>query len=220
MPASSPLAPKLRKGAIVAVDQDSGAIRSSIAFQYNPQTVTRSLTPSMAPEQATQKLRFTGAPEETFSLKIVVDAVDMLERGDAQAASVGIYPQLAALEILVYPFSKLVADNDKTLEQGQIEILNPLYDAAMTLFVWGPDRIVPVQITSFAIAEENFDAELKPIRAEIDLSLRALSYSDLVPEHRGHQLFLRYQARKESLAAQGGTANLAGAIGFDLSSRI
>jgi hypothetical protein len=43
----SPLSPRLLKGAIVAVDLDKSK-QTTIAFQYNPETVTRTLEPQLA----------------------------------------------------------------------------------------------------------------------------------------------------------------------------
>ena len=43
--ASSPLNPKLLKGGLFRVDRDSGAVSNIVPFQYNPESVSRSLTP-------------------------------------------------------------------------------------------------------------------------------------------------------------------------------
>ena len=74
------------------------------------------------------------------------------------------------------------------------------YDAPFTLFVWGPQRVLPVILTSFTITEEMFDGDLNPIQASVKLGLRALSYSDLNPQHKGYKLFLTYQKKKEVMA--------------------
>jgi hypothetical protein len=70
------------------------------------------------------------------------------------------------------------------------------------LFVWGRSRIIPVRIMEFNITEEAFDPVLNPIRAKVSLTLRVLSINDLVPGSRGSELYLAYQAQKESLARQ------------------
>lgn len=217
--ASSQLKPNLLKGAIVAVDVKTSKT-TTIAFQYNPQTVTRSLTPKMDMEEPrAQSLHFQGAPEETFTLKIMLDAADQLEAGNKTALRKGIHPQLAALEALIYPQSKQVTEIAKRLKKGEIEV-GMRYDAPLTLFVWGPARVLPVMINSFSITEEIFDVKLNPIRAEIDISLRALSYNDLHPDHKGHKLFLTYQKNKESLAKDGITGNANKVVGFDVSGRV
>ena len=65
----SPLSPRLLKGAIVAIDPATSK-QTTIAFQYNPETLSRTLTPQTPNGDKTQRaevLRFTGAPTETFS---------------------------------------------------------------------------------------------------------------------------------------------------------
>ncbi len=215
----SPLSPRLLKGAIVAVDLAKSK-QTTIAFQYNPETVTRTLAPSLSEKfsgssasQRVSALNFSGAPEETYSLKILIDASDLLERGDSTAGSSGILPQLAALETLVYPKLEDVKEQERKLKQGVLEIGNVRYQAPLTLFVWGQQRVLPVTLTKLSVTEQAFDAQLNPIRAEVDLSMRALSYSDLDPSHRGYDLFLDYQSHKERLARQGISKNASGLIG-------
>jgi hypothetical protein len=58
------------------------------------------------------------------------------------------------------------------------------------------------------VTEEAFDAKLNPIRAKISLSMRVLSVTDLGFDHRGGNLYLRYQQQKEQIA----TRNLAGTL--------
>lgn len=70
----------------------------------------------------------------------------------------------------------------------------------MTLFVWGPRRVLPVRLTGFSITEQAYDPMLNPIRAEADLSLDVLSYNDFKPTQPGHGLFLAHQMAKEVMA--------------------
>jgi hypothetical protein len=186
---TNPLAPRWLKGAIVAIDlANPGAAPVTIPFQYNPDTLKRTLRPQMAGGEQGQRsevVGFTGAPEETFDLTITVEAIDQMAAGDATALEFGIHPQLSALEVLLYPRSQQVSADNALLDQGQIEIGGGFYDAPLTLFVWGPKRVLPVRITSCSISEEEFDGNLNPIRATVVLGLRALSYSDLDARHKG-----------------------------------
>jgi hypothetical protein len=75
--------PRLLKGAIVAVDLDKSK-QTTIAFQYNPETVKRSLEPQLAGAQGGERslvVRHTGAPVETIDVEVSIDAVDQLEVG-------------------------------------------------------------------------------------------------------------------------------------------
>ena len=74
--------------------------------------------------------------------------------------TLGIYPQLSALEMLVYPKSALVIANTALLAAGTIEIVPPT--APLTLFIWGVKRILPVRITEFSITEEAYDTGAEP----------------------------------------------------------
>jgi hypothetical protein len=217
--------PRLLKGAIVAVDPTTSN-QTTIAFQYNPAELSRTLTPNnqAAKEgeggQGTAVLRFSGAPAETFSLRIFLDASDALEGGDATASSLGIYPQLFALEVLVYPASQQVVEEARLVKQGKIEVGSG-YDAPLTLLVWGAQRVVPVQLTSLTVEEKIFDANLNPIQAEVSLNLRALSYSDLAPGHKGYSLFMAYQKSKERQARQGVTGgDTRELLGVNLNARL
>ena len=126
--ASYPGGPRTLRGAIVAVDPRSPLSRI-VLFQYNPDEVTRTLRPRARRRGSTSPgATPTGSgarPLETISMTVEVDAADQLEAGDPVAAMTGIAPQLAALEMLLYPSSSLVIANTALLAAGTIEILPP-----------------------------------------------------------------------------------------------
>lgn len=192
--------PRLLKGGIVLVDPDSGAVQRVIALQYNPDTLTRSLTPKAPAESAdrSEALRLKGPPVETIRLEAEIDATDQLEAGDSQATTLGIHPQLAALETLVYPSAEQLTAANAKAQSGTLEIAPML--ASLTLFVWSKNRVVPVRITEFSITEEAFDPALNPIRAKVTLAMRVLSVDDLGFASKGGSLYMAYQRQKESLA--------------------
>lgn len=221
MPTSA--SPRWLKGAIVAIDlANQGAAPTTIAFQYNPQTLTRRLAPSMPSRERqgrAQALGFTGAPEETFTVSTVISAGFDDEHAAGRPGQAGILHLLSALEVLLYPRSDQVGGNQKLLEEGKLEIGGGVYDAPLTLFVWGSNRALPVTITGLDVREQIFDASLNPTHAEVDIAMRALSYSDLDRDHRGYTLFLAYQKGKERRAAQGLTGDPAAFLGFDPAQR-
>ncbi len=207
-----PNSPRLQKGAIVGVDP-ANPLASIIVFQYNPDTITRSLTAQTTGGDADkgEALRFKGPPQETIKLDVEVDAADQLEQGRAPATQLGIYPALAALEMLLYPKSGAVIANEAMLRLGMIEIVPP--EAPLTLFIWGPKRVLPVRLTSFSITEEAFDPNLNPIRAKASLDMRVLNYHDLGLASVGGALFMAHQIAKETMATLSGGGAVAGAIG-------
>jgi hypothetical protein len=191
----------MAKGAILSLDPITQQTKS-IKLQYNPEEISRSLTPRIKGGGESggrmEVMRIEGAPQETITLKVMIDAVDQLNQGDPGAGQMGIYPQLSALELLVYPKSASVVVSTALLALGTMEILPPI--APLTLFFWGPKRIVPVKLTSFTINETYHDANLNPISAEVSLSMQVLSYSDLPANNPGFAIFLTHQIIKESMA--------------------
>jgi hypothetical protein len=206
--------PRTLRGAIVGVDPFN-PLASVIVFQYNPDSLARTLQPqgATAGEGAAQgeALRLKGPPIETIKAEVEIDATDQLAEGGEPATEQGIHPQLAALEMLVYPKSAQVLVNTALLLVGTIEVIPPA--APLTIFVWGPKRAVPVKIAEFSIAEEAHDRSLNPIRAKVSLSLRVLSYADLPISNPGNALFLAHQVAKEAMAKTGSVGALTDVFG-------
>lgn len=210
--------PRTLRGALVSVPQAGGSPQV-IAFQYNPATLARGLQPQISGGEEgdrSMQVRFTGAPIQTIEVDVEIDATDSLEREDPVAVQFGIAPQLAALELLVYPTSTDILQRDALLASGTIEVA--LLPAPRTLFVWGPQRVVPVRLNSYSITEEAFDSSLNPIRATVTLAMRVLTYSDLDSSTRDYHQFLAYQQNLEQLARVAATGRATPPIGVDASS--
>ena len=212
-----PNSPRLVKGGIVLVDPDSGAVKRIIVLQYNPDTVTRTLQPQGVTGESADRseaLRLKGPPIETIKLDAEIDATDQLETADAPTTAVGIHPQLAALELIVYPTSDQLQANNALAQSGTLEIAPMI--APLTLFIWSKSRIVPVRLTDLSITEEAFDPTLNPLRAKVSLGMRVLNVDDLGFDQKGGSLFMAYQQQKEQLAAlnAGGTLSVLGIGGI------
>lgn len=198
-----PNAPRLLKGGIVLLSADNLSVAQIITLQYNPSTITRSLTAAGAggEEGGTAKsgaLRLSGPPTETYTVKAEIDAADHLETAHSVTAQVGIQPILSALETILYPTSRQLFENNRLAERGMLEIL-PM-EAPLTLFIWNRNRIMPVRFTSFSIEEQEFDTNLNPLRAELSLTMQVLHVDDFGFDHRGSSLYMNYQQNKERLA--------------------
>ena len=173
-----------------------------ILFQYNPERLRRSLQPqSVSGDEGnrSEAVVYTGAPVETINIDIEIDATDLLEQDDQTAVQLGVYPQLAALELLLYPTTADVSKQANLLANGTIEV-GP-FVAPLTLFLWGQNRVLPVRVMEMSITEDAFGGYLNPIRATVSLGLRALSYSDLTQSSQGYNVFIQYQHMKEQIAA-------------------
>ena len=203
-----PGSPKTQKGAIVGLDPFN-PLASVVVFQYNPDTLTRTLTAQTVGGDAAkgEALRLKGPPKERITVNIEIDAADQLEKADGIATTMGLYPTLSSLEMLLYPKSGLVIANEVLANIGMIEVIPP--EAPLTLFIWGIKRVVPVRLTTFSITEEAFDTKLNPIRAKVNLGLRVLNYQDLGLLSVGGALFMAHQVIKEVMATIGGVSNIA-----------
>ena len=212
----TPLSPRLLKGGIVQMDPDSGRVLRVIALQYNPDTLSRSLHLQATGESGdrAEAMRLKGAAVETIKVEVEIDATERLGEPDSNpvAVSLGIHPELAALESLVHPRADDLQANDALANAGVLEVL-PL-ESPLTLFVWSKQRVVPVRVTDLSITEEAFDVALNPIRAKVSLGLRVLSVDDLGFKHRGGTLFMAYLRNKEGLAGSVGTVELS-ALGVE-----
>lgn len=184
------------RGGFVLVDPDSGRPMRTIPFQYNPDTLTRTLQPQgigNEPGDRLEALRLKGPPHESFKFDAEFDATYAPEKYPD-----GLYPVLSALELSIYPTTGQLKEEDRLAGQGQIEVAPA--ESPLMVLVLGRRRVVPVRVTDFSITEEAFDAALNPIRAKVSVGVRVLTVDDLGHRHKGGVLYLSYQQRKENFA--------------------
>lgn len=201
-----PNSPRLARGGLVLLDPLIGGVQKVISFQYNPDTLTRTLVPQGIggePGDRLEALRLKGPPQETIKLEAEIDATDALETPNANAAdqtvaSVGLLAYLASLELSFTPPTTQLIVDEILAQVGIIEIA-PI-EAPLTVFVWGRNRVAPVRITDYSVTEHAFDSSLNPTRATISLSLRVLTVLDLGFADPGGLLYLLHQMSKERLA--------------------
>jgi hypothetical protein len=213
-----PRSPRTLKGGIVLIDPLTSVVLRVITLQYNPDSVTRTLQLQSAGDGGDQSeaLRLKGPPVETIKIEAEWDIADQLEVAEpgGQAATLGLQPQLADLETIVYPKASQLDANNALAQAGTLEIV-PM-EAPLTLFVWSQHRILPVRITELSITEEAFDPALNPMRAKVSLGFRVLSVTDLGFGHKGGNLYMVYQRQKERFAtlSADGTLNALGLGGI------
>lgn len=208
MPSDFPRSPKFLKGALVAYEsQFIGAVPNIIVFQYNPEKLGRSLSHrteiggKKEPGKAkSETYRTTGPPEETIDITVIIDAADQLAEPQLHpfAVAKGIHPALAALELLMYPTIDQFIKIATRAAAGSAELYS--LDVPLVLFIWGPSRVLPVRLTSFSVTEQAFDQQLNPIRAEVSLEMKVMSYVDLDPTSIGHGAYIATQTQKEVMA--------------------
>ena len=205
--------PRLVKGGLVVLDPASGAVKRTIALQYNPDSLSRSYQVQGVGGEGggdrAQPFRLKGPAIESIKFDAEIDATDALEQPDQNANTVkyGIAPQLAVLESLVNPTTAELQNLSALAKSGTLEILPP--EAPLVLFVWSASRVVPVRVTEFSITEEAFDASLNPTRAKVSLGLRVMTTDDLGFDHRGAGAFIGHLRVRETLANKTVAASLA-----------
>ena len=189
---ASPISPRAKKGAFLLY-RDPNFAPKSIIFQYNPDSVQRTLIPQSLPEAGTKEpdpYLVKGQPIETITLDVEFDATDSLEHPDKNTTAdlIGIYPQLAALESIMRP-------------QTTVPTNTAQLDTPYAVFVWGTNRIVPVLLTNYLATEEAFDPNLNPTRAKVRIMMRVLTADDFPLNHPGRKVYLDHLRRLEELAA-------------------
>jgi len=191
--------PKLLKGALI---QFTSAllvpIPNVIVFQYNPESLSRSLSPfeARAADGEAGKPGLGEAltqpydPTETFNLTLLFDASDALEDGKKVAELTGVADRISALEMLLYPsgssllslmgnlsisLSASIGGGGASIKaEVQLAKTHGRNEVPVVLFVWGPGRIVPVRLTSFTVDEQQYNHLLYPHRARVTIGLRVV----------------------------------------------
>lgn len=168
-----------------------------VAFQFNPESITRSRNLTYAPASSAVNnnsndlrdfhKRYTSLStlrdeqsvtvgEETLSFDIRLDATDDLESGDLITSQFGLSPKLSILELMVYPteeslFSQAV---DSLLGDSAGYSFTRSPNPPLVLFIWGRKRVLPVNINSLSIQETLYSPTLNPLRAEISVNLTVI----------------------------------------------
>jgi hypothetical protein len=234
MPTGYSRSPKLLKGALIEFSERFiGPIPNVIVFQYNPESMTRTLEVwsqggggESAAANETSHTAQPFDPPESFTLALELDAADALEKPESHPVAFisGVADRIAAMEMLLYPqgdslLGGLMGSASVSLGGGSIGGSSGVQPASrgtvpVVLFVWGPGRIVPVRLTSFTVEEQAYSPLLYPIRAKVNIGLKILTPKDFPTCHRKLSEDLAITAfkftrkQKEVLAA----ANLANSV--------
>lgn len=178
-------APKLLNGAFVQLLEDIiGFLPNVVTFQYNPETITRSLTP-WNPMEVDEADRGSQAPtvqpfdipEKFTGFQLEFDATDGMAAGHPVYDEFGVEPQLAALRKLTQASEGLLGDLTASFKDlvgiGGGEAKRPT--VAPTLLVLGRRIILPVRITGFSVEEKLHSPTLYPILATVSLDMEVMT---------------------------------------------
>ena len=211
---SFPGSPRTLRGAIVAVDPRSPLSRI-VLFGYNPDEVSRSLKPRGA--GAGQQVgpgdahRIWGAPVETISMTVDVDATDQLEarrprRGDLRDRPAAVRARDAALP-------EQLAGHREHRAAARRHDRDPAAGGTADGARLGSRPGRPgAHRRAWTITEQAFAPSLVPIRASVAISATVLTYDDLPVTDPGYALFLVHQVLKETLAVVGGVSGAISAV--------
>ncbi|MDX3248701.1 hypothetical protein [Streptomyces sp. ME18-1-4] len=204
-----------RRGGFVFLDPEHGRVLRVVPFQYNPDSITRTLQPRGIGADAGDRLealRLQGPPRETFRIDAEFDATDQVAASGAPAppAGSGLFGMLSALETAVAPTAAQLTQQNDLAAQGILEIA-PV-QAPLPVLVLGAHRVLPVRMLDLDVSEEAYDGELSPIRARVTLTVRVLTVDDVGFGHKAGGLYLQYQQGRERFAALVGYGP--GAVGY------
>jgi hypothetical protein len=203
--------PYLLKGAMIEYGSDFlGPLPNVVIFQFNPETLTRTIQiPPRPSGAAARETTQAGEPAiEKISLKAQFSAADELGTNNILARTMGVGPRLAALEKMVHPAGKIGGLIGAAMDAigdalglggdgGDARQIVPRENYPRILFIWGPFRVLPVVIESMSITELQYDFLLNPVLADVNIGLAvnvidncsndvvgkgALEYSNLAKE--------------------------------------
>jgi len=201
MPSGFSNQPKILRGAFVEFGISLPPL--IVVFQFNPVLITRTRTSTITPPPAQKgdalrnldfisqvkgdksklfKVRLDGTTvavaQETLSFDIRLDATEKLNEGDTLTQEFGIAPQLATLELMMLPKGQSLMGEALSMLIGRAKEAFTFVDVAanppVILFVWGRKKVMPVEIKSMTIKEEEFSTDLNPIRATASVQLEVI----------------------------------------------
>ena len=190
-----------------------------VVFQFNPLQITRSRTATInapqtpagsQPAQSAGFIQQLGASgpkalldfragqtitvgQESLSFDIRLDASDPR---NGIAEEFGVAPQLSTLELMMLPKNQsLLGGAISALLGGapkQFAFFDEAKNPPIILFIWGRKKVMPVNIKSMSIKEEEFSTELNPLRVTVTVSLEVMEGTNAP--------FLYTQAMKEVMS--------------------
>lgn len=161
-----------------------------LEFDFNPSTITRTRSVTLRPPgapgtrggfdfqneaEAIRAAQGVTVNAESFTIKILLDATDLMDSGDADAHENGVQPQLDIIRSMLEPKIQ-TPEGARTLSaigQGNQRAFSRQVYASVLLFTWGA-YTVPVFMTQAQIDLKEFLPNLTPYRAEATLTLQII----------------------------------------------
>ena len=207
---------KTLKGALIEYGSDFlGPIPNVVVFQFNPEKLSRTIEIPPRPVNATTRETSQAGepPFERFTVEAQFSAADQRNSANPMGLTMGVGPQLAALEAMVYPVKTLggvvgaIVDAVGSLlgSSPLATLAIPRVESPKILFMWGVMRIVPVIIESMTINEVQYDAMLNAVEASVTIGLAVVSPCNCCDDRIAKGALAYTQMMQDTLA----TVNLA-----------
>lgn len=207
---------KVTKGALVEYSLSIPPL--ALVFDFNPETLSRTRTVQLRtgtapgtrggydftlPTETPRVAQGVTIQPETFSIDILVDATDRLDKGDGIAEQFGIEPELDTLRSMVEPKSQGPGGMQmlSSLGLGSGRAFQRDESASVVLFVWG-SHILPVFLTSVTVDEKAHFPNLVPYRANVRLSMQVIE---------GNNPFYKVEKARQIVGAALNTGRTVGA---------
>jgi hypothetical protein len=212
---------KTIKGALIEYGSDFlGPIPNVVVFQFNPEKLSRTIEIPPRPVNATTRETSQAGepPYERFSVEAEFSAADQRNSSNPIGLTMGVGPQLAALEAMVYPVQTpggligAVVDAVGSLLGGSTAsdptLPIPRVESPKILFIWGLMRVVPVIIESMTINEMQYDSLLNVVEATVTIGLAVVTPCNCCDDKIAQGALSYTQMMQDTLA----TVNLANTV--------
>jgi len=161
-----------------------------LLFEFNPESITRTRSVTVktggspatrggydfvSPTETPRASQGVTVNAESFTVKVLLDATDRMNEGDAIASVFGVQPELDTIRSMVEPKSQSPSGVQMlaALGMGEDRAFSHNESASVLLFVWGT-HILPVFLTQAQIEEKAYFPSLVPYRAEATLTLQVI----------------------------------------------
>ena len=162
----------------------------ALVFDFNPQSISRSRSVTiksgdapgnrtgydfLTPLETSRVAQGVELAAEGFSVDILLDATDPMDKGDPIAAQFGVQPQIDTLRSMVEPKAQgpLGVQTLSSLGIGGARAFERQETASVLIFAWGI-QLIPVFLTGVSQKEALHLPNLTPYRAEMSLSMQVI----------------------------------------------
>jgi len=185
-----------QRGCLVILNS-SGTEDGTIAFQYNPKDLSRTIKPDYSAKPSNDDgISFQKkAAVQTMNVTWMIQAVDNMWAGEV--ADDGLIPILAKLETLVNPSVADLSTWETNLKSAIVTV--PPLPVISVLLQMG-SRQWPVKINSLTLKEKAFDQNLVPIEAEVQADLEVLTYDNVLASSPANGRYETYHKAVEKSA--------------------